>query len=70
MKKILIARKGIGMIKYLSNYLPISTLDQIYKMYIRPHLDFSDVIYHIPKISDVSGPSSRLNNLMNAIEKI
>ena len=69
-EKIKIARKGIGIIKYLSNYLPISTLDQIYKMYIRPHLDFCDVIYHIPKISDVSVPSSRLHNLMKAIEKI
>ena len=68
--KIKIARKGVGIIKYLSNYLPISTLDQIYKMYIRPHLDFCDVIYHIPKISDVSVPSSRLHNLMNPIEKI
>ena len=69
-EKIKIARKGIGIIKYLSNYLPISTLGQIYKMYIRPHLDFCDVIYHIPNISDVSVPSSRLHNLMNAIEKI
>ena len=39
-------------------------------MYIRPHLDFCDVIYHIPKILDTSVPSSRLHNLMNAIEKI
>ena len=39
-------------------------------MYIRPHLDFCDVIYHIRKISDVSVPSFRLNNLMNSIEKI
>ena len=35
-EKIKIARNGIGIIKYLSNYLPIGTLDQIYKMYIRP----------------------------------
>ena len=56
-EKIKIARKGIGIIKYLSNYLPFSPLDQIYKMYIRPHLDFCDVIYHIPKMSDVSVPS-------------
>ena len=69
-EKIKIARKGMGTIKYPSNYLPISTLDQIYKMYIRPHLNLCDVIYHIPKISDVSVPSSRLHNLMNAIEKI
>ena len=37
-------------------------------MYIRPHLDFCDVIYHISNISDVSIPSFRLNNLMNAVQ--
>ena len=69
-EKIKIARKGIGIIKYLSSYLPISTLDQIYKMYVQPHLDFCDVIYHIPKISDVFDSSIHLNNLMNPIERI
>ena len=34
------ARKGLGIIKTLSSYLSVKTLDQIYKMYVRPHLDF------------------------------
>ena len=37
-------RKGIGVIKYLSSYVPVKTLDQIYKMYVRPHLDLCDII--------------------------
>ena len=42
------ARKGIGLLKYLSKYLPRHTLSELYKLYVRPHLDYGDVIYHIP----------------------
>ena len=48
-EKISKANNGVGVIKYLSSYVPVKTLDQIYKMYVRPHLDFCDVIYHIPE---------------------
>ena len=34
------------MIKYLSKYESWDVLDQIYKLYIRPHLDYGDIIYH------------------------
>ena len=47
-EKIGNARKGIGIIKHLSPYLPLKTRDQIFKMHVRPHLDYCDVIYHIP----------------------
>ena len=43
---ILKARRGIGMIKYLSKYVSRDVLDQIYKLYVRPHLDYGDIIYH------------------------
>ena len=42
------SRQGIGMLRFLSKYLPRHTLNDIYKLYIRPHLDYGDVIYHIP----------------------
>ena len=42
------SRKGIGLLKYLSKYLPRHTLNELYKLYVRPHLDYGDVIYHIP----------------------
>ena len=44
------ARKAIGLIKYLRQYLPTNVLDQIYKMRVRPHLDYCDFIYHIPRL--------------------
>ena len=34
------------MIKYLSKYVSRNVLDQIYKLYVRPHLDYGDIIYH------------------------
>ena len=42
---ILKARRGIGMIRYLSKYVSRKVLDQIYKPYVRPHLDYGDIIY-------------------------
>ena len=47
-EKILKGKKGIGIIKYLSKFLPIKTLDQMYKALVRSHLDYCDTIYHIP----------------------
>ena len=41
-------RKGIGMLKFLSRYLPRHTLNELYKLHVRPHLDYGDVIYHTP----------------------
>ena len=35
-------------IKHLAPYLPLKSRDQIFKMHIRPHLGYCDIIYHIP----------------------
>ena len=43
---IIKARKGIGIICFLSKYVSRDVLDQIYKLYVRPHLDYGDIIYH------------------------
>ena len=39
------ARRGVVMIRYLSKYVSRDVLDQIYKLYVRPHLDYGDIIY-------------------------
>ena len=46
--KILNSNKGIGIIKRLSNTLPRKSLLTIYKSFIRPHLDYCDIIYDQP----------------------
>ena len=40
------ARRGISLIKYLSKYFSRDVLDEVYKLYVRPHLDYGDIIYH------------------------
>ena len=42
------AKKMIGIIKHLSKYLPLKSLDQMYKVLVRSHLDYCDIIYHQP----------------------
>ena len=37
--------KTIGIIRKLQNVLPRLTLLTIYKSFIRPHLDYGDIIY-------------------------
>ena len=39
-------------------------------MYVRPHLDFCDVIFHTPKVLNSFDSSINLNYLMNSIERI
>ena len=43
---IIKARKGIRIICFLSKYVSRDVLDQVYKLYVRPHLDYGDIIYH------------------------
>ena len=64
------ARKSIGMLRFLSRYLPRNTLNELYKLYVRPHLDYGDVIYHDPpKICEFSG-NVTLSNLMEKLESV
>ena len=68
--KIKIARKHIGILKQMSAYLPLKILDQIYKIFIRSHLDYCDVIYHIPSLINDFDRAVSLNSSMEMIEKI
>ena len=43
--KISKAMKGIGIIRKLSNVLPRKPLITIYKSFVRPQLDYGDLIY-------------------------
>ena len=69
-EKIKIALKGLTLIKKLYPYLPIKTLDQMYKILIRPHFDYCDIIYHLPSLINLNYNSNTLNYLMESIEKI
>ena len=43
-----IAKANKGMITRLYTYLPRHTLINIYKAFVRPHLDYGDIIYDNP----------------------
>ena len=47
-EKISKANKGIGLVTRLHPYLPRKTLVNIYKAFVRPHLDYGDTIYDTP----------------------
>ena len=52
-EKIKKANKGVGLLRFLSRFASRKVLNTIYKLYVRPHLDFGDVIYH-EQLSDCS----------------
>ena len=58
-EKITKALKGIAILKFLPKFVTRDILNISYKHYVRPHLDYGDVIYHNQKM-----------DMMNLIEKI
>ena len=44
-----------GILKHLSKCFPLKTLDQMYKAFVRSHLDYCDIIYHIPSHQNHQG---------------
>ena len=44
------AKNIIGFLKHLSKFLSLKTLDQMYKALVLSHLDYCDIIYHIPLV--------------------
>ena len=69
-EKIRKTKRLIGILKYLSRYLPLKTLDLIYKSFIRPHLDYADIIFHIPQSPSLFDSSITLTPLMDKIERV
>ena len=45
-ESIVSATRGLSLMKYLSRFVSRGVLDLSYKLYVRPHLDYGDVIYH------------------------
>ena len=58
------------MLRFLSRCLPRHTLNELYKLYVRPHLDYGAVIYqNPPKVCDFTG-STTLSSLMEKLESV
>ena len=69
-EKIIKAKKNIGILKHLSKFLPLRTVDQMYKALVRSHLDYRDIIYHLPSITHQPPLRRTLCPLMEKVERI
>ena len=58
-EKINMANKGIALLKFLSKFVSKDILNMSYKLYVRPHLDYGDIIFH-----------NQRSDLMNLIERV
>ena len=63
---ILKARRGIGMIKYLSKYVSRDVLYQVNKLYVRLHLDYGDIIYHRHDPEMILHKKNRTNSVLSS----
>ena len=73
------ASQGIGVMKFMSAYAPRFTLEQIFKSYVRPHLEYGDIIFHqTPMETDETTnekqicplSTEHINDLMMKLESI
>ena len=69
-EKIKKAKRNIGIIKHLNKFLPLKSLCQMYKALVRSHLDYCDIIYHIPSTVNQPPMGISLNDLMEKVERI
>ena len=69
-EKIIKAKRNIAILKYLSKFLPQRTLDQMYKTLVRSHLDYCNVIYHVPSITHQPPLGMTLSSLMDKVERV
>ena len=71
-EKVKKAKQIVGIMKHLNDLLPLKTLNQMYKSLVRPHLDYCDIIYHIPHTirPPSEGCGISLHHLMEFVEQI
>ena len=58
-EQIKTANKGVSLLKFLSTFTNRNTLNMLYKMHVRSHLDYGDVIFH-----------DQLSSSTNILEKL
>ena len=68
-EKLMKAKRIVGIIKYLSSFLPLKTLDQMYKALVRSHLDYCETIYHMPARNNQINLGVTLTSLMETVER-
>ena len=65
------ASQGLGLLKQLKKWVSFNTLETIYKMYIRPHLDYGDMVYDKGEVlRDGIFPMGTSSSLLKRVESI
>ena len=68
--KMMKAKKNVGIIKHLNAFLPLKTLTLMYKTLVRSHLEYCDIIFHIPHVINLPPLGVSLHSLMEKVESI
>ena len=62
---------GLGSMQQLKRWVSHNTLEVIYKLYVRPHLDYGDTVFDIAELDKLSiFPSLPSNFISKEVEKI
>ena len=69
-EKIIKAKRNIAILKYLSKFYPYGHLIKRIRLLFRSHLDYCDVIYHIPYITHQPPLGMTLSSLMEKVERV
>ena len=56
--------KGIAIIRKLNKVLPQHSLLKIYESFVRPHLDYGDIVYDQPNKESLSQKTERINIML------
>ena len=69
-EKIIKIKKTLGIMRHVSKFLPLKTLNQMYKSLVRSHFDYCDIIYHQPAIINPPPLGLTLKTQMKEVENI
>ena len=72
-EKLAKARQGLGVMMHLKKWVAHPVLETIYKLYVRPHLDYADVVYHTASPANERTPIFRQEtniDILKEVEKI
>ena len=63
------ANKGVGIIKFMSNYAPRKSHEHIFKSYVRSQIEYGDVIFHRVPL-DNNPFSFVISDIMQKLESV
>ena len=69
-EKLAKARSGLGVMIQLKKWVSHMVLETIYKLYVRPHLDYCDIVYHTATIGTSIFYLENSNSILKKVESI